>query len=68
MIAVTDEPVRRPSRDDGPDFEGAEAVETVVIPEHGRWAVEIAVVFPDGVVRHRIDTFPPRTAPRSVPT
>lgn len=31
-------------------------VETVVVPERGRWAVEIVVVFADGVVRKRIDT------------
>ncbi len=40
-----------------PDVNGAEGVETFVFPERGRWVVEIAVVFPDGVVRHRIDTF-----------
>lgn len=33
-------------------------VQTVVVPERGRWAVEIVVVFADGVVRRRIDTFP----------
>ena len=38
----------------------AESVETVVTPERGRWLVEVVVVFPDGVVRHRIDTFPTR--------
>ena len=31
-------------------------VETVVGEERGRWAVEIVVVFADGVVRKRIDT------------
>jgi hypothetical protein len=31
-------------------------VQTVVVPENGRWAVEIVVVFADGVVRKRIDT------------
>jgi hypothetical protein len=41
---------------DPPDTTGAESVETFVFPERGRWVVEIAVVFPDGVVRHRIDT------------
>ena len=40
-----------------PDVSGAESVETFVFLERGRWVVEIAVVFPDGVVRHRIDTF-----------
>lgn len=38
----------------------AESVETVVSPERGRWVVEVVVVFPDGVVRHRIATFPSR--------
>ncbi len=31
-------------------------VHTVVVEENGRWAVEIVVVFADGVVRKRIDT------------
>ncbi|AQT82929.1 hypothetical protein B1R94_18895 [Mycolicibacterium litorale] len=31
-------------------------VQTVVVEERGRWAVEIVVVFADGVVRRRIDT------------
>ena len=31
-------------------------VETVVVEENGRWAVDIIVVFADGVVRKRIDT------------
>ncbi|GAY15137.1 hypothetical protein [Mycobacterium sp. shizuoka-1] len=31
-------------------------VQTVVVPERGRWAVDIVVVFADGVVRKRIDT------------
>lgn len=31
-------------------------VQTVVVEERGRWAVEIVVVFADGVVRKRIDT------------
>lgn len=39
-----------------PDTAGAESVETVVVPEKGRWAVELIAVFADGVVRHRIDT------------
>ncbi|KAA0120883.1 hypothetical protein CIW51_02235 [Mycolicibacterium sp. P9-22] len=34
------------------------AVETVVVPERGRWAVDIIVVFADGIVRKRIDTHP----------
>lgn len=31
-------------------------VATVVVEERGRWAVDIVVVFADGVVRKRIDT------------
>lgn len=34
----------------------ARTVETVVVPERGHWAVEIVVVFDDGVVRKRIGT------------
>ncbi|CAN5496770.1 hypothetical protein BH10ACT9_BH10ACT9_34850 [soil metagenome] len=33
-------------------------VQTVVVEERGRWAVEIIVLFADGVVRTRIDTHP----------
>ncbi|MFC4945125.1 hypothetical protein [Pseudonocardia sp. GCM10023141] len=33
-------------------------METVVYSERGRWVVEIVVMFVDGIVRHRIDTFP----------
>lgn len=32
-------------------------VQTVVVGERGRWAVEIVVVFADGVVRKRINTY-----------
>jgi hypothetical protein len=35
----------------------ADSVETVVFPERGRWVVEVVVMFADGVVRHRIDSF-----------
>ncbi len=31
-------------------------VHTVVVQENGRWAVDIVVVFADGVVRKRINT------------
>lgn len=37
--------------------ERALGVETVVVPERGQWAVDIVVVFPDGVVRRRIATY-----------
>ena len=41
-----------------PDSSTDEAldVQTAVVQERGRWAVEIVVVFADGVVRKRIDT------------
>ncbi|MBW0116776.1 hypothetical protein [Pseudonocardia abyssalis] len=48
MSVVTGEP---------PDTTGAESVQTVVVEDRGRWVVEIVVVFADGVVRHRIDSF-----------
>lgn len=32
-------------------------VETEVIPERGQWAVDIIVIFDDGVVRRRVDTY-----------
>ncbi len=34
----------------------ARAVDTVVVHERGHWAVDIVVVFDDGVVRKRINT------------
>lgn len=36
------------------------SVDTVVSEERGRWAVDIVVVFADGVVHKRIDTHPTR--------
>lgn len=36
--------------------EEAHAVETVVVEERGQFAVDIVVVFADGVVRKRINT------------
>ncbi len=33
------------------------AVETVITPERGQWAVDIVVLFPDGMVRRRIATY-----------
>lgn len=35
----------------------AHTVETVVVAEHGHFAVDIVVVFADGVVRKRIGTY-----------
>lgn len=56
-MLVTDEPVR--PRTTVPKVSSADDaldVQTVVVHERGRWAVEIVVVFADGVVRKRIDT------------
>lgn len=54
VVTMTDEEhpgVGRPtSADEALD------VQTVVVHESGRWAVDIVVVFADGVVRKRIDT------------
>ncbi|MEW5811031.1 MAG: hypothetical protein AB1925_16430 [Actinomycetota bacterium] len=36
--------------------DSARAVETLVAPERGHWAVDVVVVFDDGVVRKRIGT------------
>lgn len=38
-------------------IEEAFAVETFVVEERGQWAVDIVVVFSDGLVRKRIDTY-----------
>lgn len=54
MIAVADEPDIEPHRDSSVDE--ALSVDTVVSEERGRWAVDIVVVFADGIVRKRIDT------------
>lgn len=32
-------------------------VETVIVPDHGQWAVDVVVVFEDEVVRRRIQTY-----------
>jgi len=37
--------------------DNALSVDTVVVAERGQWAVDIVVVFPDGVVRKRIETY-----------
>ena len=47
------------SSDDGAD-DVPIGVETFVREERGRWVVEIAVAFPDGVVRRRVSTYPTR--------
>ncbi len=40
----------------GSSADNAHDVQTVVVEDRGRWAVEIVVVFDDGVVRKRINT------------
>ena len=49
---------QRPKTVVRPDSSADEAldVQTVVVEDRGRWAVEIVVVFADGVVRKRINT------------
>ena len=49
-------PRTRPRADSSADE--ALSVDTVVTEERGRWAVDIVVIFADGVVRKRIDTHP----------
>lgn len=49
---------RRTRRRADSSAEEALAVDTVVSEERGRWAVDIVVVFADGVVHKRIDTHP----------
>lgn len=58
MIAVCEQPPVRPKTTVRRDSSADEAldVQTVVVAERGRWAVDIVVVFADGVVRKRIDT------------
>lgn len=60
MIAMVDRehPQDRPPTVVRPDSSAAEAraVDTVVVPDRGQWAVDIVVVFDDGVVRKRINT------------
>jgi len=60
VIAVTDQPPPGTPADQpssGPPSRHAQSVETVVVEEKGRWAVDIVVVFADGVVRRRINTY-----------
>jgi hypothetical protein len=55
-MMVSEQP--RPKTTVGKDSSAEEAldVQTVVVEERGRWAVDIIVVFADGVVRKRINT------------
>lgn len=60
MTVMCEEPPTRPKTAphlDSPTDEALD-VQTFVVEDHGRWAVEIVVVFADGVVRSRIDTHP----------
>lgn len=52
VVTMTEEnrPKAQTSADEALD------VQTVVVEERGRWAVDIVVVFADGVVRKRIHT------------
>lgn len=58
MILVAEDPSLRRKTEVPTEVSADEAldVQTVVIEERGRWAVEIIVVFADGVVRRRVDT------------
>jgi hypothetical protein len=47
-------PRSSPRSDSSADM--ALSVDTYVVKERGRWAVDIVVVFTDGIVRKRIDT------------
>jgi hypothetical protein len=49
---------RRTQRRKDSSADEALSVDTVVSEERGRWAVDIVVVFADGIVRKRIDTHP----------
>lgn len=57
---MCEEPPTRPKTTPRLDSSTDDAVDvqTFVVEDHGRWAVEVVVVFADGVVRTRIDTHP----------
>ena len=48
----------RTQRREDSSADEALSVDTVLVEERGRWAVDIVVVFADGIVRKRIDTHP----------
>lgn len=54
----------QPAPAEGPPGPAAVGVETVIVPERGQWAVDIVVIFPDGVVRRRIATYRTETLAR----
>jgi len=60
---AADEPSIRPRTRRREDSAADEAlsVDTVVSEERGRWAVDIVVVFADGIVRKRVDTHPTKS-------
>lgn len=59
MIAAIDNPATRDAGEVGMYIEdSALAVDTVVVPDRGQWGVDIVVYFHDGVVRHRVNTYP----------
>jgi hypothetical protein len=62
---IPPEPDGRPHHRPSPTkAERALGVETVVVPDRGHWAVDIVVVFSDGVVRRRIQTYRTETLAR----
>ena len=56
LIAMTEQ--QRPKTQVRADSAADDAhdVQTVVVEDHGQWAVEVVVVFADGIVRKRINT------------
>lgn len=58
MIVMSEQPPVRPKTEvpEVTSTDDALDLQTVVVEERGRWAVDIVVVFADGVVRKRIDT------------
>lgn len=56
MILMCEEPRPKTTVQKDSSTDEALDVQTVVVEERGRWAVDIVVVFADGVVRRRIDT------------
>ena len=59
-MIVTDDPQAPPGNSETNSADQALDVHTVVVAERGQWAVDIVVVFADGVVRKRIATYPTR--------
>ncbi|HPX35158.1 MAG TPA: hypothetical protein PLH92_02495 [Mycobacterium sp.] len=53
---MTEEPRPKTVVPDHVSTDDARDVETVVVEDRGQWAVEVVVVFDDGVVRKRINT------------